>query len=324
MIKTVEINYKGGQNSGKIPKIKKIGALCYGCEQTPIIYKNKILLCRTIAKNSPDNKENDIYFQFFDTKNRPYSEPFAFGYYFSSAYCENNTVYVFGTSRAEDDDIVNDYTAGGNTVRMFYSTDLKTWKEKDIIKIPKWRLWNTSVCKADNGYYMAIEVKYKNNFRDPAVGRAFTSFFAYSENLFDWKMLPEENCYTRERYNACPALRFYDGYFYMICLEAFPLYRYAPYIYRTKDFSEWEIGLHNPVMMWDDNDRLVKKGIVLPEKQLEILRNRININCSDIDLCEYRGKTHIFYCNGDQLTYSFICEAIYDGSEKEFLQAFFK
>ena len=50
----------------------------------------------------------------------------------------------------------------------------------------------------------------------------------------------------------------------------------------------------------------------------------LNINCSDVDLCEYQGKTHIFYGNGDQMTYSFLCEAVYDGPLDEFLEAFFR
>ena len=59
-------------------------------------------------------------------------------------------------------------------------------------------------------------------------------------------------------------------------------------------------------------------------KELDVLENRLNINNSDVDLFEFEGKTHIFYASGDQMTYSFLCEAVYDGPPEEFLEAFFK
>ena len=43
-----------------------------------------------------------------------------------------------------------------------------------------------------------------------------------------------------------------------------------------------------------------------------------------VDLFEFEGKTKIYYANGDQMSYSFLCEAEYDGPLDEFLEAFFK
>ena len=114
------------------------------------------------------------------------------------------------------------------------------------------------------------------------------------------------------------------GKYYMICLEALPCIRYAPYIYRTDNFLDWEVGIHNPIMMWSDEDRKIKPGSTFTLEERDILETGLNINCSDIDLCEYEGKTRIFYSNGDQMTYSFLCEAEYDGPLDEFLEAFFR
>ena len=137
-------------------------------------------------------------------------------------------------------------------------------------------------------------------------------------------MLPDKCSYTPQRYNACPALRYAKGYYYMICLEELPCVRYASYIYRTKNFEDWEVGFHNPMMMWSDEDRIPKEGAKFTPEELDILKNGLNINCSDIDLFEYDGKTHIYYANGDQMTYSFLCEAMSDLPLDEFLEAFFK
>ena len=61
---------------------------------------------------------------------------------------------------------------------------------------------------------------------------------------------------------------------------------------------------------------------MLTQPELELPENGLNINCSDLDLCELEGKTRVWYANGDQMTYSFLCEAEYDGPLNEFLAAF--
>jgi hypothetical protein len=43
-----------------------------------------------------------------------------------------------------------------------------------------------------------------------------------------------------------------------------------------------------------------------------------------VDLCEFEGKTYIYYLTGDQGGYGIMCEAIYEGPVNEFLQSFFK
>ena len=170
---------------------------------------------------------------------------------------------------------------------------------------------------------MAIEVSADKNYNIPEIGKPFTCFFAESTDMVNWKMMPNDHSYTASRYNACPALRFSKGWYYMICLEALPCVRYAPYIYRTKNFLDWEVGFHNPIMMWGDDDRTTHPDSCFTKEETELLETGLNINCSDIDLLEYDGKTHIYYANGDQMTYSFLCEAVYDGPLDSFLESFF-
>ena len=110
----------------------------------------------------------------------------------------------------------------------------------------------------------------------------------------------------------------------MICLEALPLVRYAPYIYRTKDFFTWEVGYHNPVMIMSNEDRKVQEGIELDEKEYQRVTTCFNINNSDVDLCEFEGKTYFYYGVGDQLSRGQICEAIYDGPMSEYFRRMFE
>ena len=57
----------------------------------------------------------------------------------------------------------------------------------------------------------------------------------------------------------------------------------------------------------------LKGGCKLTDEEMELLQTGLNINNSDIDLFEFEGKTKIYYFNGDQMSYSFLCEAEYDG-----------
>lgn len=323
-----EFLYKIGQKTGRAPIIKKLGAISFGMEQTPFVYKNELWFAES---KTPDKACNRQYIRIRNMKSGWISEPFGQDYYFASAYSENDKIYVFATSRVDDKPLtMYDEKAewhdprGGHTVRMFVTDDLTNWEIKDIITVPGRRLWNTSVCKGKDGYVMAIEVRENEGCKDPAVGVGFTSFFAKSSDLVNWEMMPDECSYTKDRYNACPAIRYESGWYYMICLEALPAGRYASYIYRSKNFIDWEVGFHNPIMMYNDEDRVAKEGIEFSEEEIKLLETGLNINSSDMDLCEFEGKTHIFYANGDQQTYSFVCEAIYDGKLCDFLERFFR
>ena len=326
-----EINYKASQIVGKKPVITKLGAIRDSGEQTPFVFNGELLIAETIDVTHAENMLGKQYFRIRNVESGFLYPPFAEGCYFSSAYTENGTVYVFGTTGCGlNADWTEGDPRGGSTVRMFWSDDLYKWSCKDIITLPEWRLWNTSVCKDDTGYKMAFEVMGKQEYpaRNSVAGVPFTEFFAQSDDLFNWTVMPDEYSYSASRYVACPALR-YDAeekYYYMVCLEALPAARYAPYIYRSRNLKDWEIGYHNPVLMYYDDYRKVKPDahVEFSAEQLYKLKNYININNSDLDFCEYKGKTYIFYLTGNQQTYGFMCEAVYDGGLYDFLRAFFR
>ncbi len=49
----------------------------------------------------------------------------------------------------------------------------------------------------------------------------------------------------------------------------------------------------------------------------------MDLNNSDMDLCEFRGKTIITYSWGNQQGTEFLGEAVYDGTLASFLKGFF-
>ena len=241
------------------------------------------------------------------------------GPYFYQAYCEGERVHVYATEK--------------NHVFRWVSDDLTHWEESHVLDFPEnFRLFNTAVCRDETGYVMAIEARAADDgehpgewLPNPYIGEPFTEFFARSADLEKWELFPFDTAYTRERYNACPALKYSGGYYYMICLEELPATRYAPYIYRTADFETWEIGYYNPLFTAGREDLFPKPGVVLTPEEREMNLTHPDTNNSDIDLCEFEGKTYIVYCSGDQ-GYSWggmYCEAIYDGGLDDFLRANF-
>ena len=61
----------------------------------------------------------------------------------------------------------------------------------------------------------------------------------------------------------------------------------------------------------------------LTDEQREHIAGAVNINNSDVDLCEYDGKVIIYYSWGNQQGIEFLAHAVYDGSLENFLRSFF-
>jgi hypothetical protein len=154
------------------------------------------------------------------------------------------------------------------------------------------------------------------------VGVRFTIRFAESKDLINWRLASPERVYSRDRYTACPTLRFLDGYYYMIYLEAKPGPTYESHIVRSRDLIRWESSPFNPVMSPSVDDKKIANP-ELTEGQRENIAKAININNSDVDLCEYKGKTLIYYSWGNQQGTEFLAKAVHDGTLRNFLQGFF-
>ena len=309
-----EVNYFGRRFMKPFPKIRKNGVISdSGGEPSPFIYQGRMLRLEC------DGSRGAVIKEYF-TGQVLASGIGAEGVRFYVGYCENDRVYVFGTKR--------------NQVYRFVSDDLQNWEASVVLEMPDiFLLFNTSVCRGDGKYMMAIECAWAglitgdeaNTVENPYIGNFFTEFFAESPDLEHWTLLPLEDAYTKERYNACPDLHYCDGYYYMVCLEELPLKRYAPYMYRTRDFKTWEMGMCNPLFIASEEDRHVKPGVVIDPETAARNERAVIVNNSDVGMCEYQGKTYINYVGGDQGNSwgGLICEAVYDGPLEEYLKANF-
>lgn len=197
-------------------------------------------------------------------------------------------------------------------------TWVKRWSSSPALVLEGWGIFNTSVCPGSDRYIMAFEID-----KPPEeAGTPFTIRFAESDDLIHWRLKPAQCVYSRDRYTACPCLRFVGGLYYMIYLEERPGPTYEPCIVRSTDLIYWEASRLNPIMRFSAEDKVIGKAKLSPEQRAAIAK-AVDRNNSDIDLCEFNGKVVIYYSWGDQQGTEFLAEAVYDGTLESLLRGFF-
>jgi hypothetical protein len=301
------LGFAASAGAGK-PEIRKKGTVeCDLVEATPIVFEGTRYRFEYVRKKYAHNPIGDACFRFVDLESGEAGKAFAPGYCLGSAYTENGVMYVYGVK-----------PWGADSIEVFHSEDLETWESRTALRLPGWTIYNNSVCRDDRGHVMAIEI----GAPDEVVGQRFTIFFARSENLLNWTLAPVECCYTKEKYSACPALRHFGGWYYMVYLERLEQWSFAPYMMRSRDLVSWEASPHNPMFKPGPEDKAIANP-ELSESERKYIADAENINNSDVDFCEWKGKTLIYYSWGNQRGTEFLAEAVFDGTEAAFLRAWF-
>ena len=198
------------------------------------------------------------------------------------------------------------------------------WEDRVLLQREGWEFFNTSLVKSEDGYTLLLEVA---STPEDDVGVPFTAYFARSADMVEWHMMPFDTAFPKDQYIGAPYMRYHNGYYYIFLLLRLPFRRFAHYIFRTKDFTEIEVGLHNPILIPSNEDRLISehgKLLFRPWDKERLLHGLCCNNC-DIDMCEWQGKTYINYCTGNQLgTAGYMCEAVCDMPIGDFLEGYFK
>jgi len=290
------------------PFIRKIGTIdCDMVETTPIIFHGRLYRFEYVRENYKPNRTGASYFRFIDVESLEATPRFAVGYHLGCAYAYEGTVFVYGVK-----------AWGDSKIQVFWSNNLEEWFSKTALSKPGWGIYNTSVCKGKEKYVMAVELGEPPE----EVGVRFTIRFAESNDLFDWWLTPSECVFSKDRYTACPALRFLHDYYYMVYLEAKTGPRYEPHIVRSRDLVHWESSPFNPVMSPSVDDKKIADPRLTVEQRDKIAK-AVNINNSDVDFCEFKGRMIIYYSWGNQQGIEFLAQAYYNGSLADFLQSFF-
>ena len=299
----------GAESSMEKPEIRKLGTIdCDLVETTPIVFHGNLYRFEYVRERYKPNTTGDSYFRFIDTETGNPTPSFAKGYNLGCAFTENGTMYVYGVKGW-----------GTTVIYQFQSRDLKNWSKQPVLEKPNWEIFNTSVCKGADRYVMAIEFRADRE----ECGVPFTIRFAESEDLKTWRFTTADHIYTKDRYSSCPTIRFLDGMYYMIYDEALPGPTYEPYIVRSEDLVDWESSPLNPFMVHSETEDKKVANPRLTAEQIEHIKKSVNINNADTDLCEYNGKTIIYYTWGNQQGIEFLAEAVYDGPLAKLLKGFF-
>jgi alpha-L-fucosidase len=291
------------------PLIRKIGTIeCDLVEVSPFVLRDRVYRVEWVRTTYKGNKTGKNYLHIVDRETGEEISAFGEGHAFPCAYVEDDTVYVLGTQ------VEGSWQS--QRVTMFTSRDLKNWDSRTALDLPGYGICNTSLCKADDRYVMMFEIHLPKE----ETGVAFTARFATSKDLEHWKVTPPECNYAKDRYTAPHCLRYLDGWFYDFYLEARNGYEQC--VVRSKDFIHWELSPLNPVLRASDEDRGIANPKLTKEERGRIATAQ-NLNNSDIDLCEYRGKLVINYSWGNQQGVEHLAEAVYDGTLEEFLRGWF-
>jgi hypothetical protein len=182
--------------------------------------------------------------------------------------------------------------------------------------LPGFGIYNTSLWKAGDKYVLMFEIGEPPE----EAGARFTARFATSEDLKHWELTPPECNWTKKHYSAPHALRYLDGYFYVFYLHAHQGYEMR--VVRSPDLIHWEPSPLNPVLRASREDKKIANP-KLTGQQRERIANAVNLNNSDLDLCEFEGRLVIYYSWGNQQGVEHLAEAVYEGTLEQFLSGFF-
>lgn len=279
-----------GARSPDRPKLTKLPVnFDTSMENTPVIYQGRAILVQNERPTGLTGDAGSIFLYIEDIATGKRIARFGELHSFVNAYVNGDELNAFASR----------YTAKtwAEDIYRFTTTDLKNWKRE--LAIPRTgdeHLFNCSVCKDEQGYLMA----YESN--KPV---QFCFKFARSKDLAKWEKI-DGLVFTGERneYSACPVLRYFAPYYYVIYLHT-PIAGHKGYISfmaRSQNLETWELTPFNPVL-----EAAAGEGI----------------NNSDVDLFEWQGNTYLYYATGDQATWGSVRVAMFAGPEKQFFQSYF-
>ena len=183
-----------GRAAPRNPKLVKLPFAFPGLrmENTPVIFKGRPLLVQNYRPLKADQQESGSYLLIDDMTTGQEIARFGRGFSFVSALVNGDELNVFGT--------VNTNQEWTKDVFRFWSSDLKTWRQElAITRDGDEHLFNTSVCKDDQGYVMAYE-------SNKPVQWSFR--FARSKDLSKWQKLGGIEFSDVAGQTACATRRF--------------------------------------------------------------------------------------------------------------------
>lgn len=151
---------------------------------SPFVFKGR--LYRVESKNQkgctdPKEERKHSFARIRDVEKDIILSEFAKGRYFFSAFSDGDRVFVLGTLNNS-----HDGRMGGDTVKVFESTDLVNWSERVLFKKEGWIFYNHAVVKTEDGYVITVE---KTNLRKLRA-RSHLPLFSQGQRIWSaWNFL---------------------------------------------------------------------------------------------------------------------------------------
>jgi len=308
---TIEINYDASAMMQKgFPRIQKMGAVSPNGESTPFVFRGELYRLELEDPTRGTDASNPVCALIRHRETGRVVSRLAQGCYYQSFYQENETAYVIGV-RSDPGCLP------GHAFEIYESQDLIHWEKRTLLERPGWQFYNSSLTRGPEGYVLCMEAGAPKEAVGP---HPFTMFFAVSPDMIHWTFLPDDMAFSKERYMGGPWMRYSEGWYYLITVTELPCQRYTNYIYRTQDFHTWYVGLYNPLLMPDEEDRKISPlATDLTQEHLREIETGFISSNSDVDMCDWQGKTLITYNAGNQLGFYYMAEAEYDGTVAQFL-----
>lgn len=292
--------------------IRKLGTVdCDIVEANPIVWQGRLLRFEYIRDRNAEkgyyaNTSGTSYFRFVDQETGEILPAFGHGLHMGNAFVWEDKVYVTAVENW-----------GKSRFYQLESSDLINWSTpKLILGNPRWRGYNTSLCRAGDRFILAFELGAPAEL----VNVPFTMFFAESTDLQNYRWIPDA-VFGREIYTGAPMLRYFDGFYYFFYLDGSYEDGFQTFVARSTDLKNWEWSRKNPVLTYGEEDRKLL-GEFTPSLKERIAKAE-NINASDMDMCEYKGKLELVYSWGNQRGMEFLSRAQADMTEKDFCEYFF-
>jgi alpha-L-fucosidase len=279
-------------------------------ESTPFVFRDRLYRLENFRKQQ-ETPEKPVEYRFHEDGfrirdvelNRVISVPLL-NHYFGTAFVWEDRVYAFAGYLGEDDNWWHI-----RRIVMISSNDLITWSAPKVaIESERGeRIFNNGVCHDGDRFVMLYET-------DDERWPSFTFKYCQSQDLVNWERIPDA-FYGVDKYVGGPALYHEGGWYYTLYVEALPDRRYETRVTRSKDLLSWEDAPEDrPFLAYDYEHR--PDPIRCPDIR--------EISASDAELCEYRGKTLVYFNGGDQLGVGDLQLAEYEGLPRNLLEAFFK
>ena len=306
------------------PYIRKLGTIeCNNIvETTPLIWKGELYRFEVVRRKSFTSDTVNHHWRdlddapclrFIHVRSNASTPLFAEEHTFGFPYVVGDTMHVVtGVGR----------NWGADTLDLLRSDDLVNWEKYGQIHLPGWKIYNMNIAEKDGVYTLLIEIS------EPAeeAGCPYTFRFLQSRDMTNWELLPSEYVFQKDRYSGSPSLYTFEGdpYYYVGYLEEYPGYRFAQSLARSKDLINWEYSPINPILMYNEfEDKQIASAFLTPADRKRVAE-ALDTNNSDMEMCEYLGRTLIYYSWGDQRGTEFLAEAWYDGPMHELMLAFFE